>query len=259
MTRSAFLCVLCACSATERGPDTAAAFAHLEEGRELARKGDLTGAIALYTKALRANPDLAEAWHERGVVNVRLRLSHKAEGEARVFEDRALGDFSEALRKNPAYADAFFNRAMIHSSRARYKLAVDDLLNASRCKPGDPEPHLWLGEIYEGKFEDRIELAMNHYEKYVDLGGRQPEAREKVRVWKEFKNQAAAPPLSKATSARDEELARELHEEFKRLFAEVKKAEALQAVERLLSRYGHTKYVQERSREFTALHDALKK
>ena len=37
--------------------------------------------------------------------------------------------------------------------------------------------------------EDRIVLAMDHYEKYVDLGGTDPVAREKVRVWKDFKKQ----------------------------------------------------------------------
>jgi tetratricopeptide (TPR) repeat protein len=233
----------------------------LEEGREAARKRMYKEAISHFTSAVKANPDLAEAWYERGKMNIELRLDPKAEGDTRTFEHRAFEDFSMAVRKNPAYADAYFNRAMILSSRAQFKQAIDDLLNAARFKPRDPEPHLWMAELYEKKFEDRIVLAMDHYEKYVDLGGTDGAAREKVRIWKDFKKQTApapetvpTPPSSKAPTSEEENKAAELHQKALEMLKDPDKGPAVAAMEELLSKYGHTKYVQEKAK---ALHAAV--
>ncbi len=233
----------------------------LQNGRESARLNELPEAVDYFTSAIRSNPDLAEAYYERGVANIRLRLSKDVEGESRTYEDRAFADFSNAVKKNPAYADAYFNRAMLRSSRAQFKPAAEDLLNAIRFKAQDPEPHLALGQIYETKFDDRAVSAMEHYEKYVELGGTDAATREKVKAWKQLKLQMApaAAPGAKAPGPEDETKARELHEEFKRLFAASKKAEALAALEKLVTQYGRTKYAQERAREFSALLGALKR
>src|SRR6185295_7173212 len=195
-------------------PGVAEGNAYLEEGRELLRTGHVDEAARRFTSAVKANPDLAEAWYERGRCEISMRLDPKIEGDLRVFEQRAYDDFSTAIRKNPAYGDAYFNRAMILCSRAQYKLAADDLLNAIRYKNRDAEAHRWLGDLYENKFQDAILLAMDHYEKYVDLGGSDPAVREKVRIWKDFKKQPAAitpEPAAKVPTAEDEKKAQELH------------------------------------------------
>jgi tetratricopeptide (TPR) repeat protein len=236
----------------------------LDEGREAARRNQTTEAIDLYTRAARTNPDLAEAWYERARCEIKLRLDRTLEGDSKAYEDRALDDFSIALVKNPAYADAYFNRAMILSSRAQYKQALDDLLNAIRFNTRDAESHLCMAEIYERKFEDRIVLAMEHYEKYVDLGGTDPVAREKVRVWKEFRKHApAGPPLpapsSKIPTAEDEAKAQELHQKALDLLKQPDKGEAVKAMEDLLATYGHTKYVQEKYKALQAAISIFKK
>jgi hypothetical protein len=253
------LLALAACASADA--DVRDALSLLEEGRAAAKAGDLEGAVTRFTDAVRSNPDLAEAYYERGVARVRQRLSPEAREEGRRNEERALADFSAAIQKNPAYADAYFNRAMIRSSRAQYKPAVEDLLNAVRYRATDPDPHLALGQIYEAKFDDRIVSAMEHYEKYVELGGTDASTREKVKAWKQVKLQMAPPaaPGAKAPTADDEQKARELHEEFKRSFAAGKKPEALAALQQIVDRYGHTKYALERAREFGALLAALKK
>mgnify|MGYP001594801437 CR=1 FL=1 len=255
--------VLSACAGGPPTMDIAAAVQSLDAGREAAHKGDHPAAIDHYSAALKVNPEMAEAYYERGVSNVRLRLSPPPDKDSRPYEDRALSDFSAAVRFNPAYGDAFFNRAMILSSRAMYKPAAEDLLNAIRFKPHDAEPHFLLGRLYETKFEDSMAAALEHYEKYVDLGGPDAETREKVRVWKQLKLAAAQPqapaPAAKAPTPDDEKKAQELHEEFKRLFSGGRKVEALQAVDTLLSKHGHTQYVQQRARELNALRNALKK
>jgi tetratricopeptide (TPR) repeat protein len=250
--------------ATQDGtpPGVAEAQQALDAGRETLRKNRISEAIELFTQAVKSNPDLAEAWFERGKCEVRIRLDPKTEEAARVVEEKALDDFTAAIRKNPAYADAYFNRAMILASRAQYKVAIDDLLNAVRFNPQDPEAHRWLGELYEKKFEERIILAMEHYEKYIDLGGSDPAVREKVRIWKDFKKQlpTGSPQLtSRIPTPEDEKKAQELHSKGLELLKNPDKNDAVKVFEELLSSYGHTKYVQGKLQALQAVIAAFKK
>jgi tetratricopeptide (TPR) repeat protein len=249
------------CATRAGGPDLEGAQALIEKGREAAERGDDRAAVDLYTKAIRAHPESAEAYYGRGVSHVRLRLDPKAEGDVRPHEQKALDDFSQAIRFNPSFGDAYFNRAMVRFSRAQYKAAADDLRHAAKFKPQDPEPHLLLGRMYEEKFEDMGMLALEHYDQYVDKGGTDPDAREKVRAWRELKKSLAPPPAAapKGPGPDDEEKAKKLHEEAMKLFRDEKKDEAVKILETLLSTYGQTRYVQSQQGPLRALLNAFKK
>jgi tetratricopeptide (TPR) repeat protein len=243
-------------------PDVEASQAYLAEGRALAERNLHGEAVDVFTKAVHANPDSPEAYFHRGCSYVRMRLGQEMQGDSRAAEDKALRDFDAAIRLNPAYGKAYFNRAMILASRASYRAAAEDLNNACQYEARNPEPFLQLGRIYEEKFEGMGIAALERYDKYAELGGRDAATLDKVRAWRELKKQAAVPPgaaPAKPPAADDEKKAAELHDEFKRLFRENRKPEALKVVETLLSTYGHTAYVRERSREFGALLNALKK
>jgi tetratricopeptide (TPR) repeat protein len=67
-----------------------------EKGTQLLEAGDLDPAIACLTEAIRLNPDLAVAYHARGV----------ACGKKQDF-DKAIVDFSEAIRLKPDYSEAY--------------------------------------------------------------------------------------------------------------------------------------------------------
>ncbi|HLY09054.1 MAG TPA: tetratricopeptide repeat protein [Planctomycetota bacterium] len=220
----------------------------VDKGRLAALGGDHRMAVDLYTQAVAEDPEFAEAYNERGKSNVQLRLAPGEGRDVRIYEQNALVDFTIAVQKNPSYADAYFNRAMVLASRAQYKLAVDDLLSAIRYNPQNPDAHRWLGNIYELKFEDRLLPAMEHYEKYVDLGGTDPDIREKVRQWKEYRKAASATPVPvfKPTTAEDERKAAEMHARAMELLALPDKTEGVQMLESLLATYGNTKYVQTR-------------
>ena len=239
----------------------AAAQAHVTAGVELANRGKHAEAIDQFTKAIAAFPELSDAYFQRGCSYVRLRLDVETLGDSRVSEEKALRDFDAAIRVNPASGKAYFNRAMVLGSRAQFRAAAEDLLQACQFDPRNPLPHLELGRLYESKFEDRGIAALEHYEKYAELGGRDPATLDKVRAWRELKKSIApAPaPSSQGPKVDDEKKAAELHDEFKRLFRENKKAEALKLIETLLGQYGGTAYVRERAREFSALLAALKK
>jgi tetratricopeptide (TPR) repeat protein len=250
----------CASAGGESG-DVEAAQAHIAAGRAEAERGRHAEAVELFTKAVAAHPELSDAYYHRGCSYVRMRLGQEMQGDSRAAEDKALKDFDAALRLNPANGKAYFNRAMVLAARANFRAAAEDLLQACQYDARNPEPHLQLGRLYEDKFEDRGIAALEHYEKYADLGGRDSATLDKVRAWRELKKAAApAPaPSSQPPKADDEKKAAELHDEFKRLFRENKKAEALKIVETLLGQYGQTAYVRERAREFSALLGALKK
>lgn len=242
---------LAACSSAQTEPDYGAAQQLVEDGRAAAKKGDHRTAIELYNNAVGINPDAAEAYYERGVSRVQLRLVRDTKDDVRAFEDQALRDFSSAIKLNPAYGDAYFNRAMVYSSRGQFKPAVQDLMDAARSRPQDPEPNLWLARLYEEKFEDRGLDALARYEKYVELGGTDPDAREKVRAWREIKRQAAPPapaPGSKTPAPEDEEKARKAHEDALRLFQDGRRDEGAKALEALLTTYGQTRYLQDPDR-----------
>lgn len=261
----AWLCVLllaAGCATQDGSAQVADAQRSLEAGREAVRKGRLPEAVDFFTEAVKANPDLAEAFNERGKCEIQMRLDPKSEVDTRPFEQRALDDFAMAIRKNPAFGDAYYNRAMVLSSRAQYKLAVDDLLNAVRFSPQDPEAHRWLGELYEKKFEDRMILAMEHYEKYIDLGGSDPGVREKVRIWKDFKRtipSSSPEPTNRAPTAEEERKAQELHAKGLEQLKYPDKTEAVKSFEELLATYGHTKYVQGKLQALQAVIAAFKK
>lgn len=248
------------CAGTEANPHEDA-HKLLDKGKTAARSGNYHMAVEFYTQAVTEDPEFAEAYNERGKSNVQLRLAPGDEKDVRIYEQGALNDFTLALQKNPAYADAYFNRAMVLASRAQYKLAVDDLLNAIRYNPHDPEAHRWLGNIYEMKFEDRLVAAMEHYEKYVDLGGTDPDIREKIRQWKEFRKSAmATPPQSlKPATPEDERKAAEIHTRAMELLVMPDKTEGLQMLETLLGTYGNTKYVQDRMAALQAILSTFKR
>jgi tetratricopeptide (TPR) repeat protein len=261
---AALLPLASACSSgAEAGPDVAASQAYFAEGRALAEKGKHAEAVGAFSDAVKANPENADAYFHRGYSHVQMRLDPLAEGESKDVEDKALKDFDAAIRLNPAYGKAYFNRAMIRASRAGYRAAAEDLVNACQYDSKNPEPFLQLGRIYEEKFDGMGVAALERYDRYAELGGRDPATLEKVRAWREFKKSAAPAPngaaAPKVPGVDDEKKAAEIHEDFKKLLREDRKAEALKRLEELLTKYGQTAYVRERSREFGAVLNALKK
>ena len=247
---------LASCAA---GPqlDPARARACAAEGHEAVRRGDHAAAVGHFTKAIEADPQLAQAWYSRGYSSVQLRLHPDSPDYARLYEDRALADYTRAIQLEPGYGDAYYNRAMIYSSRAMYRQAAEDLLSAIRNKDQDPEPHLDLAHLYEQKFEDMGPQADDHYEKYVDLGGRDRDARERARRIKEMRKLSAS--LPKAPTPEDETKAQEIDGRMMQLFKDGKKDEAVKLLEELLTLYSRTKYVQGKLVALKALQSAYKK
>ena len=249
-----FLFILgCASSETKLDPQVAKEY--FLEGVKAKEEKRYDDAIEVFTESLKYHPTYAQAYYHRALASLKMRKREGVSIPTRKLIDAAFRDFTSAINASPTFSDAYFSRAMIFLSRARYREAVADLLVCCRYSPRDVEPHLILAQIYETRFEGKAVLAMNHYVQYADLGGTDEAALAKAEAWKALQKE---PVKEVPVSQDDEKRARELHEEFKLLFAEEKEEAAIKAIGELVEKYKHTRYFKGREVALTALYRSLK-
>jgi Flp pilus assembly protein TadD len=87
-------------------------------------RGDYDKAIAEYTQAIRALPNLAILYSHRGD-------AYDEKGDY----DKAIADFTEAIRINPNYANAYYGRGYTYIDKSDYDKAIADLNEAIRLYP----------------------------------------------------------------------------------------------------------------------------
>jgi tetratricopeptide (TPR) repeat protein len=88
------------------------------------QNGDLEGAIADYTQAIRIKPDYVDAYNNRG--NARSNQGDMA---------GAIVDYGEAIRIKPEYAKAYYNRGNARSDQGDKAGAIADYTEAIRIDP----------------------------------------------------------------------------------------------------------------------------
>jgi tetratricopeptide (TPR) repeat protein len=97
---------------------------YFNSGNVKAHKGDLDGAIADYTKAIKFKPDYAKAYNNRG-------LAKNYKGDL----DGALADYNKAIKLNPDVAPMYFNRANTKKDKNDLNGAIIDYTKAIELQP----------------------------------------------------------------------------------------------------------------------------
>ena len=122
---------------------------YLTSRKKSVEKSDLEIAIDAYDKALRLNPDLVEAYNNRGSAKFTLG-QHKA----------AIADFNEAIARNPDYAQIYNNRGLAKGALGQYDAAIADYDAAIARNPDNAEHYTNRGAAraalsqYEAAFAD---------------------------------------------------------------------------------------------------------
>ncbi len=99
------------------------ALVHNNVGVSLAEEGKINEAIYHYNKALRINPDYADAYNNIGT----------AYGALKQYR-LAIENFDKAIALKPNYAKAFYNRGTAYTYIDQYEHAIENYSNAIRLK-----------------------------------------------------------------------------------------------------------------------------
>ena len=120
---------------------------------EKRKAGDLEGAIADYTEAIRLDPTFASAYNNRGATWSKIGIY-----------DEAISNFDTLIRLEPDNSDAYFNRGFNRAAKGDMTGAIADYSQTLRINPGDvdaminrAEAHYELKQ-YAKAFADFVQL-----------------------------------------------------------------------------------------------------
>jgi tetratricopeptide (TPR) repeat protein len=128
-----------------------------ECGRRLAANREVNGrTIADYDKAIRLNPNCADAYCERGDFYYEMAEYSKA-----------VADYDRAIELVPNDADAYYSRGCTYGEMCEYEKAIDDFSKAIELDPVTAVVYYNRGLAYREK--GRVSEAVSDLKKCVEL------------------------------------------------------------------------------------------
>ncbi len=141
---------------------------YLDKGKELYRNDEDEKAVEAFQKALKLDPDLAEAYFRLGLAYEAL---NKAE-EAEVAYKKGVESYKQYLVDNPDDAEAHYNLGQTYAGLHLYSEAVREYKQATRLKDDDSDIYCDLGmaltrlaqyDEAAGAFSKSLEIDPNNY------------------------------------------------------------------------------------------------
>jgi tetratricopeptide (TPR) repeat protein len=160
------------------------------QGGDKYKKGDLKGAIADYTEAIRLNPKYAYAYNDRGAardklgdfqaaiadfnqaikINPNFTYPYNNRGAARDklgdFQ-AAITDYNQAIKINPNNADAYNNRGLARYKLGDFQAAIADYNQAIKINPNAADAYYNRG-VVRGKLGD-FQAAIADYNQAIKI------------------------------------------------------------------------------------------
>ena len=168
----------------------------------LLEKLDRKMALNAYDKALRLNPDLVEAYHNRGMIKIVLGQWEAALADydaaiarnpdyAQAYYSRgmvkevlgqreaALVEYDAAIARNPDYAQAYYNRGVVKMTLGQYEAALADYDVSIARNPdyaqayysrGNAKEALGQREAALADYDEAIRLYPDHTDAYFSRG-----------------------------------------------------------------------------------------
>ena len=113
-------------------------------------------AVKHYTEALKLNPQMLEAYHNRGIV-----YSNKGE------YDEALQAFSTAIEIKSDYTKAYYNRGVAYLKKGEYDEALQAFSRVIELDPDDADAYYYRGLAYHIK--DEPDEALRDYNTAIEI------------------------------------------------------------------------------------------
>jgi tetratricopeptide (TPR) repeat protein len=145
--------------------DADKAIGEYNKGVDLCDREDWATAIACFTKAIRLNPDYAEAYYNRGVAYSKKDELDKAIGDFSAIIDQKMGAVNPlpildlVFHKPGVMAKAYYNRGIAYMDLGQYHKAVADYTEVLRIKPDDADAYFNRAAAYDHLEEHDKEIA----------------------------------------------------------------------------------------------------
>ena len=150
---------------------------HYHQGMMRAEAGMLEEADKKLSEALRLNPNLADAYKDRGAVRLKL---NNPEG--------ALEDLNQALKIAPSSEGALLNRGVVWTAMEDYEKAKKDFEAVLRLNPNSINALYNQGNAHV-KLGQEFHLAVADYQRVLDLDPHHEGARNNLTITRRFISQ----------------------------------------------------------------------
>jgi tetratricopeptide (TPR) repeat protein len=133
------------------------------EGKDFYINGHYDQAIESFTKAIKLNNNLADAYLSRG---------HAYAVKPDPDLNRAISDFNEAIKINPLEDAAFTGRGLAYARQGKLDNAIADFNQAIKLNPQNPLAYSLRAMVYCNKKD--FSKAWEDVHKVQSLGGQPP-------------------------------------------------------------------------------------
>ena len=126
------------------------------KGNEFSLQKDYTQALAAYDKAITLDPQLAEAYNNRGIIKYELGKFSEA-----------ISDYTSAIDLKANYIDALNNRGNTYAVTKQFQNAISDLKAALKLNDKSAAGHNNLGSVYLS--QKTYAEAINEYTQAIQI------------------------------------------------------------------------------------------